>query len=72
MNNLKSKVDDLDVSRLKTVPVKLKGLSDVVDNEVVININFTTLKTKVSNLDKKIPDATTFIHINQYNTCKKI
>ena len=72
MNNLKSKVDDLDVSRLKTVPVKLKDLSDVVDNEVVRNINFTTLKTKVSNLDKKIPDATTVIHINQYNTCKKI
>ena len=72
MNNLKSKVDDLDVSRLKTVPVKLKDLSDVVDNEVVRNINFTTLKTKVSNLDKKIPDVTTLIHINQYNTCKKI
>ena len=71
MNNLKSKVDNLDVSRLKTVPVKLKGLSGVVDNEVVKNINSTTLKTKVSNLDKKIPDATTLIHINKYNTCKK-
>ena len=71
MNNLKSKVDNLDVSRLKTVPVKLKGLSGVVDNEVVKNINSTTLKTKVSNLDKKIPDAATLIHINQYNTCKK-
>ena len=29
------------------------------------------LKTKVSNLEKKIRDANTLIHINQYNTDKK-
>ena len=29
-----------------------------------------TLKTKGSNLEKKIPDANTLIHINQYNTDK--
>ena len=34
MNNLKTKVDDLDVGKLKTVPVDLKKLSDAVDNEV--------------------------------------
>ena len=28
-------MDDLDVDKLKTVPVHLKKLSDVVDNEVV-------------------------------------
>ena len=27
-----------------------------------------TLKTKVNSLEKKSPDATTLIHINQYNT----
>ena len=27
-----------------------------------------TLKIKVNNLENKIPDATTFIHINQRNT----
>ena len=29
------------------------------------------MKTKVNKLDKKIPDATTLIHINQYNTDKQ-
>ena len=71
LNNLKTKVDDLDVGKLKTVPVDLKKLSDVVDNEVVKNTKFNTLKTKVNNLEKKIPDATTLIHINQYNTDKQ-
>ena len=46
----------------------MKKLSDVVNNEVVKNTKFNTLKTKVNNLEKKIPDATTLIHINQYNT----
>ena len=78
LNNLKPKVDDINVGKLKTVPVELKKLSDVVDNEVVKNTNFNTLKTKVNNLEKKITDATTLIHINQYNTnlekkkCRKI
>ena len=71
LNNLKTKVDDLDVGKLKTVPVDLKKLSDVVDNEVVKNAKFNTLETKVNNLEKKIPDATTLIHINQYNTDKQ-
>ena len=35
LNNLKAKVDDLDVGKLKTVLVDLKKLSDVMDNEVV-------------------------------------
>ena len=43
----------------------------MVDNEVVKNTRFITLKTKVNNLEKKIPDATTLIHINQYNTDKQ-
>ena len=71
LNNLKTKVDDLDVGKFKTVPVNLKKLSDAVDNEVVKNTKFNTLKTKVNNLEKKIPDATTLIHINQYNADKQ-
>ena len=39
-NILKTKVDDLDVGNLKTVPVDLEKLSDVVDNEVVKNTKF--------------------------------
>ena len=63
-NNLKTKADDLDVGKLKTVPVYLKKLSDVVDNKGVKNTKLNTLKAKVNNLEKKIPDATTLIHIN--------
>ena len=63
LNNLKTKLDDLDVGKLKTVPIDLKKLSDVV--EVVKNTKFNTLKRKVNNLEKKIPEATTLIHINQ-------
>ena len=71
LNNLKAKVDDLDVGKLKTVPVDLKKLSNVVDNEVVKNIKLNILKTEVNSLGKKIPDTTTLIHINQYNTDKQ-
>ena len=70
LNNLKIKVDNLDVGKLKTFPLDLKKLSDVVANEVVKNTKFNTLKTKVNSLEKKIPDATTLIHIIQYNTDK--
>ena len=68
MNSLKTEVDDLDVGKLKTVPVDLKKLSDIVDNEVVKNTKLNTIKTKVNNLEKKITNATTLIQINQYNT----
>ena len=69
LNDLKTKVaDDLNESKLKDVPVDLKKLSDVVDNEVVKSTKFNTLKTKVNNLEKKTPDVATFIHINQCNT----
>ena len=63
LNNLKTKVDELDVGKLKTVPIDLKKLSDAVDNDVVKNTKLDTLKT-VNSLEKKIPDATTLIHIN--------
>ena len=65
LNNLKTKVNHLDVGKLKNVSVDLKELSDVIDNEVIKNKKFNILKTKVNNLEKKTPDATTLIHINQ-------
>ena len=46
-NNLKTKVDDLDVAKLKTIPIDLKKLSDVVDSKAVKNTKFNTLKTNV-------------------------
>ena len=70
LNNLKTKVDDLDVGNRKTVPIDLK-LSDAVDNDAVKNKKFNTLKTKVNSLGKIIPDATTLINIYQYNMDKQ-
>ena len=49
----------------------MKNLIDVVANEHVKNRKFNTIKTKVNSLKKKIYDATTLIHINQYNTDKQ-
>ena len=53
MNNLKTKIDAFDVGKLETAPVDLKKLSYVVENEVVKNTIFNTLKTKVNNLGGK-------------------
>ena len=39
--------------------------------KVLKNIKFNTLKTKVNKLVRKIPDAITFSHINEYNTDKQ-
>ena len=35
LNNLKTKINGLDAGKLKTYPVDLKKLNDVVDNELV-------------------------------------
>ena len=53
-NNLKPKVDDLNVDKRKTVPVDLKKkTSDVVSKEVVKKTVNNKLNTKVTNLEKK-------------------
>ena len=49
----------------------MKKLSDIIDTEVVKNTKCNTLKTKANSLEKKIPDAATLIHINQYITDKQ-
>ena len=66
MNNVKTKVDDLDVHKSKNVPLDLKKLSYVWSKKVVKNTKFNKLNTKVKK--KKIPDRSTLININQYNT----
>ena len=72
MNKLKTKENDLCVSKMKIAPADLKKLSDLVDSQVVKNTKFNTLKTKVNKRNKKIPDATTLIDINQYNSDKQV
>ena len=71
LNNLKTRVDDLHNDKLKAVPVNFKKLSGVGDKQVVKNKKLNTLKTKVNKIDKEIPDATTLIYINQYDTDKQ-
>ena len=71
LNNLKTKVNDLDFGKLKNVLADLKKVSDLLDYKVVNKTKLDTLKANVNNLDKKIPDATILIHINQYNTDKQ-
>ena len=65
MNNLQTKVDDLNVGKSKTVSVVSGKKRYVVDNEVVKNKKLNTHKRKVINLEKAVPDAATLIHNNQ-------
>ena len=41
LNNVKTKLDNLDVVELKSLPVDLKKLSDFVKNEVIKSSNWT-------------------------------
>ena len=66
MNNLKPKVDDLDLAKLKTVPVDLKKLCDVVNNEVVINRKFNTLNKDKSKKFEK--ENSWFNYFNLHNS----
>ena len=49
--NLKSKVDKLDVDKLKPIPTDLSKLSDVVKNDVAKKTDYNKLVTKVDNID---------------------
>ena len=49
--NLKAEVDEIDVDKLKIVPVGLSKLSDVVVNDVAKKIVYDKLVTKVNNVD---------------------
>ena len=65
LNDFERKLDDLDVGKLKTVPIEVKKLNDVVHKKVPKNARFNKLNTKVNNSENKISDATTLIPINQ-------
>ena len=71
LDNLKTKVDDLFIGKLKNIPIDLKKLRDVVSKEVVKKTVNNKLNAKVNNLENKIPDASKLIQVNQYNTDKK-
>ena len=56
----KQKVDELNVGKLKTVPVDLKKLSDALSKEIVQKAVDNTINTKVKNLEIKIPYASIY------------
>ena len=51
----KSEIDKIDTDKLKTVPGDLAKLSNVVKNDTV---KVTDYNTKISEINKKIPDIT--------------
>ena len=53
LKNLKVKVNDLDFDKLTTVTIDLKKSNNVVNKQIVKSTEFSTLKAKVSNLEKK-------------------
>ena len=54
LNDLKTKVYDLDLVKVKTVPIDLKKLSDVSRKGVAKNTKFNTLNTKLNNFKKRM------------------
>ena len=70
LNNLTTNVDDLDVGKLKTIPIDPKNLSNVVNKKIYKKTKFNKVNMKVNNLENKIPDASTLIQTNQYNPNK--
>ena len=55
LNNLKSKVDKLDVDKLVPVLVDLSKLSEAVKNDVVKKDEYNA---KIKNIEDKIPEIT--------------
>ena len=59
--SLKTEVDKIDPDKLKTVPVVLAKLSNVVKNDVVKKTEYNKLVTEVDNID-----TTNFVKKNKY------
>ena len=55
--SLKTKVDNLDVDKLTTVPAELSNLSNIVDNDVVKKTVYDKLIIKVNAIDTKGPST---------------
>ena len=49
--SLKTGVDKIDADKLKTVPVDLAKLSNVVENDIVKKTEYNSVKTKVDSID---------------------
>ena len=51
--SLKTEVDKIDADKLKTVPVDLAKLSNVVKNDVIKKTEYNQLVTQVGNIDTR-------------------
>ena len=56
---------------MKTVPIDLKKLTDVVSKEVIIKTVYNQQNTKVIKLENNVLDVSTLIQTNQYYTNKQ-
>ena len=78
MNDLNTKIGDLNVGKLKTVPTDLKKISDVVNKEVPhassliqtnrYNTDKENLKEKIRNVENKISDVNGLVTTAILNT----
>ena len=59
--SLKTEVDKIDTEKLKTVPVDLPKLRNVVKNDVIKKTEYNKLVTRVDNID-----TTNFVKKNKY------
>ena len=78
-------VYELDIDKFQTVLLVLSNLSNVVDNDVFkttvsdklvkkvnnINSNKPNLEKEMENVNKKIPDSSKFIAIEDFKTIKQ-
>ena len=60
VNNLKSKVDKLDVDKLVPVPVDLSNLGNVVKNDVVKK---DVHNAQIKNAEDKFPDISNLVTV---------
>ena len=71
LNNLWTKIYDLDGDKFKIVSVDLKKLSNTVSKKIVKKVVCNNLNTKVNDLENKIPGVSSLIQTNQYKTDQK-
>ena len=67
LNNLKTKVGNLDDGKLKTVPFDLKIFFNVVNKEVLRKTKYNKLNSKVDDLEDRNPKASILTQINPCN-----
>ena len=65
LNNIKGKVDKLDIGKLATAPVDLSKLSNAVKNEVVEKAEYNA---KIKDIENEIPDITNLAAKSILNT----